>query len=145
MNAFTTRATPPLMWLTFFMSVLALLFALEPVALRIYDWAKPPVTMTWQAEVLPDGRFAVRFSGFKYRDECELAEVRAFGRTASGGEERLSITRDGPGRNRRLGVGPFGPTLPWVLVPPPIGDPRIVAEFDCGARDVVVEVLRASR
>lgn len=141
MSALVLRLTPWTVWLALFMSTLAFLFAAEGTALRLYDWARPPITMAWEAETLPDGRYAVRFSGIKHRGECDLMDVRAWGRSADG-DMRLSVKRDGPALNRRLPAGPFGPTAPWVLIPPPTGDPRIVAEFDCRGREVVVEARR---
>lgn len=141
MNAFVLRVTPWTVWLAVFMSTLAFLLAAESVALRLYDWARPPITMTYQPQTLPDGRYVVRFSGVKHREECELLEVLAWGRSVEG-DVRLDIKRDGQALNRRLPAGPFGPTVPWVLIPPPTGEPRIVAEFECRGREVTVDVGR---
>lgn len=131
------RAVPPMLWLTLFMSTLAFLFAVEGAVVRIYDWWKPPVEMTWQ----PDGPAAVRFSGVKHRGECDLLEIRAWGETAVG-HVRLRIERDGSLRNSRLPAGPFGPSVPWAMTPIPIGDPVITAEFECNTRSIVVDVPR---
>lgn len=139
MNALVYRVTPWTAWLAVFLSTLALLFAAEGATLRVYDWARPPVVMTWRAEALSDGRYGVRFSGVKYRADCDLTDMRAWGLTPDG-EARLDIKRDSAVINRRMPTGPFGPSPIWALIPPPIGDPQIVAEFVCSGREVKLRV-----
>lgn len=144
MTRYLLRATPYVVWLAFAMSLLALLFAGEALALRIYDAIHPPVTMTWQPETLPDGQPAVRFSGSKHRSECYLIEVLAWARI-KGIEHRLGIERVGGAPLRHHEVGPFGPSMPWALRPAPTSEPRIEAEFRCSDRTVIVRIARATR
>lgn len=134
MIALAQRSIMPLLWVTLFMATLALLFAVEPVVWRIYDAANPPLTMTWAM----DGTAAVRFSGVKHRDNCSLIDVMAWD-----SHVRLRIEREDGPHNQVLPIGPFGPSSPWLLSPPPQGELRIVAEYDCDGRVVLVEANRA--
>lgn len=103
----------------------------------------PVIEAKWTVEPMHEGFFAVRFSGYKYRDDCELVAIWVYDVSPDGVKTRLTVSRPNGTLNRRLGAGPFSSRYPWVITPPPVGRLEISFEHRCDGHSVSTVVGEA--